>query len=114
MSVFAKPGVLARRALLCILLGSSIVPLMAWSDEGSQISIDNFKFGPNPLTISQGTEVTWTNHDDIPHSIVLNALGVHSKAMDTDGTFSYKFDKAGTYFYVCGLHPFMQAKVVVK
>jgi plastocyanin len=75
---------------------------------------DNFKFGPNPLTISQGTEVTWTNHDDIPHSIVLNALGVHSKAMDTDGKFTYKFDKAGTYFYVCGLHPFMQAKVVVK
>jgi plastocyanin len=45
---------------------------------------------------------------------VLNALGVHSKAMDTDGKFTYKFDKTGTFFYVCGLHPFMQAKVVVK
>jgi plastocyanin len=114
MSVFAKPGLLARRTLLCILLGSPILPLVAWSDEASQISIDNFKFGPNPLTIGQGTEVTWTNHDDIPHSIVLNALGVHSKAMDTDGMFTYKFDKTGTYFYVCGLHPFMQAKIVVK
>jgi plastocyanin len=114
MSVFAKPGVLARRVLLCLLLGSPIVPLMAWSIEAKQIGIDNFKFGPNPLLIDQGTEVTWTNHDDIPHSIVLNSLGVHSKPMDTDGTFTYKFDKAGTYFYVCGLHPFMQAKVVVK
>jgi len=45
---------------------------------------------------------------------VLNALGVHSSPMDTDGTFTYKFDKTGTFFYVCGLHPFMQAKVVVK
>ena len=77
-------------------------------------AIDNFKFDPTPLTIEKGTEVTWTNHDDIPHSIVVNALGVHSKAMDTDGKFTYKFDKTGTFFYVCGLHPFMQAKVVVK
>jgi plastocyanin len=114
MSVFAKPGVLARRALLCILLGSPMLQPVAWSDEASQIGIDNFKFGPNPLTISQGTQVTWTNHDDIPHSVVLNALGVHSKPMDTDGTFAYKFEKTGTFFYVCGLHPFMQAKVVVK
>jgi plastocyanin len=114
MSVFSKPGVLARSMLLCQLFGGPMIPLVAWSDEGSQIGIDNFKFAPNPLTISKGTEVTWTNHDDIPHSIVLNALGVHSKAMDTDGTFTYRFDKAGTFTYVCGLHPFMHAEVVVK
>ncbi|MGD0431728.1 MAG: cupredoxin family copper-binding protein [Acetobacteraceae bacterium] len=114
MSVFRKPGALARRALLCTLLGGPIVPMLAWSDEGGKVGIDNFKFAPTPLTIEKGTEVTWVNHDDIPHSIVLNALGVRSKAMDTDGMFTYKFDKAGTFFYVCGLHPFMQAKVVVK
>jgi plastocyanin len=114
MPVLAKPGVLARRLLLCAVLGAPIVPLVAWSDETSQIGIDNFRFGPSALTIDKGTEVTWTNHDDIPHSIVLNALGVHSKAMDTDDVFRYKFDKSGTFFYLCGLHPFMQAKVVVK
>jgi plastocyanin len=114
MSVLFKPGVIARRIMLCMLLGAPIIPLVAWSSESTQIGIDNFKFAPTPLTISPGTEVTWTNHDDIPHSIVVNALGVHSKTMDTDATFSYKFDKAGTFFYVCGLHPFMQAKVVVK
>ena len=114
MSMFSKPGLVVRTILLCSLFGGAIIPLMAWSSEGSQVGIDNFKFAPTPLTIEKGTEVTWTNHDDIPHSIVLNALGVHSKAMDTDGTFTYKFDKTGTFFYVCGLHPFMQAKVVVK
>jgi plastocyanin len=114
MSVLSKPGAFVRRALLCAVLGAPIVPLFAWSDETSQIGIDNFKFAPTPLTINKGTEVTWTNHDDIPHSIVVNALGVHSKAMDTDGTFTYKFEKTGTFFYVCGLHPFMQSKVVVK
>lgn len=114
MFVIRNPGRLVRRAILCLLLGAPIVPILAWSDETSQVVIDNFKFNPTPLTIEKGTEVTWTNHDDIPHSIVLNSLGARSKAMDTDGTFTYKFDKSGTFFYVCGLHPFMQAKVVVK
>ena len=114
MSELSKPGVLVRRGLLCALLGAPFIPVLAWSGGGSQVGIDNFKFAPTPLTISKGTEVTWTNHDDIPHSIVLNSLGVRSKAMDTDGTFTYRFDKTGTYFYVCGLHPYMQAKVVVK
>lgn len=114
MSVLSKPGVRARRILLCALPVALIIPMMAWSDESSQIGIDNFKFSPNPLTVSKGTEVTWTNHDDIPHSIVVNSLGVHSKPMDTDGTFTYQFDKTGTFFYVCGLHPFMRGKVVVK
>jgi plastocyanin len=111
MSVFGEPGVWARTALLCFVLA---IPASGWSDEGSRIGIDNFKFAPTPLTVEKGTEVTWINHDDIPHSIVLNSLGVRSKAMDTDGTFTYKFDKSGTFFYVCGLHPYMQAKVVVK
>ena len=114
MFVRFKPGVIARRVLLCALLGGPIIPLAAWSDEGSLVGIDNFRFNPNPLTVAKGTEVTWTNHDDIPHSIVLNALGVRSKTMDTDGSFTYKFDKTGTFFYVCGLHPFMQSKVMVK
>ena len=114
MLVVFKPGGLARGLLLGILLGGPIIPLVAWSGQGTRIDIDNFKFAPSPLTIEKGTEVTWINHDDIPHSIVVNALAVHSKAMDTDGTFTYKFDKTGTFFYVCGLHPFMQSKVVVK
>ncbi len=58
--------------------------------------------------------MTWTNQDDIPHTIVLTAIGVRSKAIDTDKTFSYQFDKAGTFSYICGLHPQMHGQVVVK
>jgi len=109
-----KPGGFARRAVLCAMFAAPFIPVLAWSEGGGEIGIDNFKFNPTPITVSKGTDVTWTNHDDIPHSIVLNALGVRSKAMDTDGTFTYRFDPTGTFFYVCGLHPYMQAKVVVK
>jgi plastocyanin len=97
-----------------LLLACLIVPVAALSDNATQIKIDNFKFGPEKLTVTKGTEVTWTNQDDIPHSIVLTVLGVSSKVLDTDKAFTYKFDKAGTFSYVCGLHPFMHGQVVVK
>jgi plastocyanin len=53
------------------------------------------------------------NHDDIPHSIVVSALQVHSHVLDSDQTFAYTFAKAGVYNYICGLHPFMKGQVVV-
>jgi plastocyanin len=98
-----------------ILVASLIIPAAAaLSDNAATIKIDNFKFGPGTLTVAKGTEVTWTNEDDIPHSIVVNALGARSKALDTDKAYSFEFDKAGTYNYICGLHPFMHGTVVVK
>ena len=97
-----------------LLLACLIVPMAAWSDDAAQLKIDNFKFGPEKLTVAKGTKVTWTNEDDIPHSIVLTALGIRSKVLDTDKTFTYTFDKTGTFSYICGLHPFMHGQVVVK
>ena len=104
-------GKLFQRGLL---LACLIAPAAAWSYGASELKIDNFKFGPDTLTITKGTGVTWINQDDIPHSIVFSALGVHSKVLDTDNAFTYQFDKAGTFSYVCGLHPFMHGQVVVK
>jgi plastocyanin len=102
---------LVKRGLL---LACLIVPVAARSDDAAQVKIDNFTFGPGKLVVDKGTAVTWTNQDDIPHSIVLTALGVRSKALDTDKEFTYQFDKAGTYAYICGLHPQMHGQVVVK
>jgi plastocyanin len=97
-----------------MLLACMSVSAAAWSDDNPQVKIDNFTFGPGKLTINKGMAVTWTNQDDIPHSIVLTAIGVRSKALDTDKSFTYEFDKAGTFSYVCGLHPQMHGQVVVK
>jgi plastocyanin len=97
-----------------LLLASLIVPAVARSDDAAQIKIDNFKFGPDKLTVVKGTEVTWANQDDISHSIVLAALGVRSKVLDTDKSFSYQFEKTGTFSYICGLHPFMHGQIVVR
>src|SRR5579863_7733861 len=79
----------------------------------TEITIDNFSFGPD-LTIASGTTVTWTNHDDVPHVVASDSNIFKSKALDTDDHFSYTFTKPGTYVYYCTVHPKMIAKVVVK
>lgn len=104
------------RKTICggVVLAGLLASAAAWSGPDAKITIDNFTFSPAKLSVAKGTEVTWANQDDIPHTIVLGAIGVRSKAIDTDKTFSYRFDKAGTFSYICGLHPQMHGQVIVK
>ena len=116
MTETLEPGGFARRLLLRRALGAGAVAMigsrMAAAAE-AEIVIDNFTFSPTPLTVKAGTTVTWVNHDDIPHSIVCPDLKMKSHPMDTDDTFAYRFEQAGTYDYMCGLHPHMHGQVVV-
>ena len=78
------------------------------------VKIDNFSFGPQTITVPVGATVTWTNRDDIPHTVVSTDGVFKSKVRDTDEKFSYTFTKAGTYSYFCSVHPKMTGKVVVQ
>lgn len=82
--------------------------------EATDVKIDNFSFGPAALTVPVGTTVTWTNRDDIPHTVVSTNGAFKSKVLDTDDKFSFTFSKAGTYPYFCSIHPKMTAKVIVQ
>ena len=82
--------------------------------EITEVKIDNFTFGPATLTVAVGTTVTWTNKDDIPHTVVSTDGAFKSKVLDTDEKFSFTFNKAGNYPYFCSIHPKMTAKVVVQ
>lgn len=77
------------------------------------VTIDNFSFKPNALTVRAGTHVVFANHDDVPHSIVIPDLQQRSKLLDTDGSYEAVFDKPGTYKYFCGVHPMMIGQVTV-
>ena len=66
------------------------------------------------MTVAGGTAVTWTNHDDIPHTVVSTDGVFKSKGMDTEEKFSNTFTKAGTYSYFCSIHPKMTGKIVVE
>ena len=79
-----------------------------------EVKIDNFSFSPATLTAAVGTTVTWTNNDDIPHTVVNTDKAFKSKVLDTGEKFSFTFAKAGEYPYFCSIHPKMTGKVVVQ
>lgn len=80
----------------------------------AEVKIDNFSFGPTDLKVAVGTTVTWTNRDDIPHTVVSTDGAFKSKVLDTDEKFSFTFSKAGIYPYFCSIHPKMTGKVIVQ
>jgi plastocyanin len=84
------------------------------STANADVIIDNFTFTPKTLTVDIGTTVTWTNHDDIPHTVVSTDGLFKSKARDTDETFAFTFGQAGTYAYYCSIHPKMTGQIVVR
>ncbi|MFI9503469.1 cupredoxin family copper-binding protein [Nocardia sp. NPDC052566] len=77
------------------------------------VSIDNFAFAPPALTVRAGATVTWTNRDEEPHNVVAKDGGFRSPTMGSGATFTFTFTKAGSYEYICAIHPFMHATVVV-
>jgi plastocyanin len=101
-------GKLAIVAAISLWLGGA--PAYA---EDTSVSIDNFTFQPAELTVKVGTTVTWTNHDDIPHTVV-SAGKFKSKTMDTDEHYSFTFTAAGDYKYFCSLHPHMTGTIKVE
>jgi len=81
--------------------------------EELKVTIDNFTFTPPELKVKVGDTVTWTNHDDIPHTAV-SAGRFRSRPMDTDNTFSFTFTAAGDYPYFCSIHPHMTGMIKVE
>ena len=98
----------AAGATVCCLVYAAIA-----APGETKLTIDNFTFKPDTITVPVGTKITWQNDDDIPHSIVETTGKFHSPALDTEDKYTFTFDKAGTFEYFCGLHPHMKGKVVV-
>ena len=106
----------AAFAVSAAILLASPLTRAASADEpaASEVKIDNFSFSTPSLTVKAGTEVTWVNRDDIPHTVASDDGVFRSKALDTDDKYSFKFEKPGTYRYYCSIHPKMTGEVVVK
>ena len=98
------------RNFLFVLAVLGATPAMA---EPQTVTIDNFSFKPNVITVKPGTHVVFKNQDDLPHSVVIPDMQVKSPLMDTDGSYDADFEKPGEYKYFCGIHPMMTGKVIV-
>jgi plastocyanin len=110
----ARRKYLAALILTTVSLGATIAPTAAAAPEGAEVTIKDFMFAPTNVKVKAGTSVTWTNKDDEPHTVVSDTGAFRSGALDTNENFSFRFDKPGTYHFVCSIHPKMIGTITVE
>lgn len=76
------------------------------------VTIQNFQFSPNALTVKVGEQVTWTNHDSFAHTVTSDT-GAFDGNVAAGASYSYTFTKPGTFAYHCSIHPSMTATITV-
>jgi plastocyanin len=103
-------------AVAVVIMGAMemTVPSIADPADATKILVKDFLFNPSPLVVKAGSTVTWTNMDDEPHNVTSDTGLFRSGGMDTNDSFSFKFDKPGTYHITCSIHPRMVGTVVVQ
>jgi len=101
-----------------IVLGHAVaagpVAVAAGATGPTIVMAKEFMFAPLSLSVTVGSTVTWTNQDDEPHTVVSDAGVFRSGAIDTNESFSFRFDKPGTYHYACSIHPRMVGAIIVQ
>ena len=98
--------------LPALTLGFLILSASAGAEDQS-ITIQNYTFSPNKLTVVAGTKVTWVNHDQVPHTVVEKDKKFRSSALDTNDSYSFTFNTPGVYQYFCTIHPTMTGTITV-
>jgi amicyanin len=97
-----------------VLAPAAIFPTAFVRAAETEVNIDQFTFLPQRITVKAGTTVTWSNEDDVPHTVASSSKVFKSKALDTADKFSFTFTTPGTYDYFCSVHPHMTGAVVVE
>ena len=79
----------------------------------TSVTIKNFAFDPETVTIKLGQTVTWTNQDSAAHTVVGDG-GIDSGDLSKGKSYSKTFDTEGTFDYHCSIHPQMTGQVIVQ
>lgn len=79
----------------------------------NEVSIRNNTFVPDSMTIKKGETVTWVNNETYGHDVVSDDGTFKSDRLATGEKYSYTFMNEGTYTYMCSIHPFMKATIIV-
>ncbi len=106
-------------AVLGALIVGSPVPVGSADGEGAAVAIQVFQFKPTPVEVKAGTRVTWTNNDDITHTVTAGTPEGRSDQFNSSlagkgASFAFTFDQPGTYPYFCNRHQSMRGEIRVK
>jgi plastocyanin len=112
-------------ATIAIALGCSLLtaapaapsprqPPRATTSAVKRVTIRNFKFAPARIVVARGTRIVWSNRDGATHTVVSKAGRWSSRNLATGASFARTLRRAGTFPYICSIHPFMHGTVVVR
>ena len=94
-------------------LSSLARPATAHAANDTSVTISDFQFTPATITIHVGDTVTWTNHGPSAHTATANNGSFNTGVLQKGHSASHTFTTAGTFTYICQIHPFMHGTVVV-
>jgi YVTN family beta-propeller protein len=81
---------------------------------GASVSIANFAFAPAEIVVAPGASVSWRNDDGAPHALAFADGAAASDLLLPGASFTRSYPAAGSFDYVCSVHPYMQARVIVR
>jgi len=94
---------------------SSSAPAPAATGGGGSVTMKSIQFHPASVKVKAGDTVTWTNEDSVGHDVTSKGFKSGSAGgIEPGQSFKHKFAKAGTFTYVCTVHPGMEGTIVVK
>ena len=96
---------------LSALVAIALVGGTAHADDQT-VTIDGLAFSPGTVTVSEGEAVTWSNADGAAHTA--SGDGFDTERLDPGQSATVTFPTAGTFAYVCAIHPQMRGTVVVE
>jgi plastocyanin len=106
------------RAVLALVFAALVLPAIFATAASPAPTVDvdiaKFAYGPKEITVTPGTKIIWTNHDQTPHTVTSNDKSFVSKGLDTDDKFEHTFASEGDFGYICTVHPFMTGVVHVR
>lgn len=96
-------------------IGSTVITQLEAVDSiPAAVNIENLAFVPDTITVSPGSAVTWTNREDVPHTVTADDESFTSPRMQTGGTYTRTFTVPDTVPYHCSVHPSMKAVVLIR
>jgi len=83
------------------------------AERSVKVEIANFEYNPDPVRVQAGGKVTWLNQDSAPHTATAEDGSFDTGTLEEGKLKSETFKQAGTYDYICQIHPEMHGVVEV-
>jgi plastocyanin len=101
----------SRTTTVAAKAGTSTTVTAAAASTG--VTIKDFKFAPASTSVHVGDTITWTNQDVAPHTATASDGSFNTGSISQGKSGSHTFTKAGSFAYICSIHPSMKGTVTV-